>query len=154
VTVTRTASKRRDHAEFVVRADVRGQPTRESRFVYKPLPTPRDSLRSLLLPLLTNDRRRAAAARALEMPEFLPPVTHAYVDDAGRVWLRREAFQSAGSDWLVLDQQLSLLGTFHLSAGVQPQRATHGYLWTVEESAFGEPIIVAYGFPFSAGAFR
>jgi hypothetical protein len=151
VSVRRAVATSAERGEIVVRlADIAGDRVRELRIAYRPLLTPRDSLRRELETVLINDRRRAAAARAVNMPVFLPPVTALHVDEDGRVWLRREDFQRNGPEWLVLDSALRPLGTFRMPVlANSAQYPTMSFFWNHEEDDLGEPRVVGYAFPFS-----
>ena len=149
--IERPAARRGEEAEFVVRLEILGRAHGEVRFKYAPIRTPRDSLRDFFNRRYSDPRAQFAARRALDMPEFLPPISAAFADDAGRLWLRREEYQRANPQWLVLDAALRPLATFRFPGAVTEQRLSGGLFWVIERNDVDDPAVVGYRFSAFSG---
>lgn len=154
--VERPAPVSSDEAAFrVLRVDPAGDTAFVRSFSFEPVPYSNaaerleetaSDLRRALGPNVTGDRDRVAQTlrSSMEVPEYHVPVSAAAAGVSGSLWLRREAVDAPGHQWLLLDPDGTLRGRTELPAGAMVRSADGDVLWVSVRDELGVPWLVRY----------
>ncbi|HRN53317.1 MAG TPA: hypothetical protein PK788_07455, partial [Gemmatimonadaceae bacterium] len=147
VIVDRRSDHSRSRAFPVVAVSPRGDTLWTTRVRYQPRPiarSVRDSVVGRIVRISARNGATEAQVRAaLHLPAAYPPVTDAFEDNDGRIWLRRE-----DEGPRVVYQRLSAAGALDLEVSVGRSvrlRAARGNLvWAISTDEDGVPSIERY----------
>lgn len=153
IEVVRTLADNADAGVFSVSRFRFDGSVRYSRsFRYLPVGYPE----TVLSPIVGRTARRSvggldstsahdAIRRALNVPEFQPPIQRVHLGDDGGVWLRREDDGQDALQWIVLDPDGHPRGQLRLPrAGFTLSWSHDNRLWAIERDELGIPWLVRY----------
>ena len=81
--------------------------------------------------------------RAIDVPDYHPPLRDLVQGSGGSVWIGRE-FSASGRNWLIAQEGAGTVARITLSRDQRPLSPTDGYVWILEPGAFDLPRIVKY----------
>lgn len=92
----------------------------------------------------SKDELQAALGRALDLPDYLPPVTQARLSKDGSIWLRRDGRDPTYFRWTVLDPSGEPEGEVRLAREATPYVFDGDHIWAVVTDDFDIPFVVHY----------
>ena len=87
---------------------------------------------------------RSAIEKGVWWPSYKPPVQSVWVDNDGRIWLRRDDPLPGQQAWEVWDRAGRRLGNVEIDGPATPRAAQGSSVWSVTLDDLGVPLIVAY----------
>lgn len=117
---------------------------------YHPRPISADLVRIVVDDILREDPSPAEQGladrvrSALEVPEFLPPVTSLLVGDDGTIWIRRERTSEPATEWTVLDNTGHKLFSAKIDNSLRLLAANRTGFWAVQSVPGREDRLLRY----------
>lgn len=143
----------------LTRFDPGGNPVLRQELVFEPREVPPEAIREVVAegmrkaaaPVEAARRRGASVSndlesmvrRALDVPEYYPPVQDVAAGADGSIWLRPTG-QADVNRWVVLGPEGSRLYEVELPAGVRVQQATVNRAWATRTDDLDVPYVVGY----------
>lgn len=119
------------------------------RAIYYPYPNPPLVRDDILAQYSDDEEQLKSIIRNVDMPDTLPVFSSFYVDDEGRIWVKKMTDDFEEAEYAVLANSGELLATFTWPAGNIVQEIRNGHLYTMETNEeTGLREIVKYKFDF------
>jgi hypothetical protein len=157
ITIDRLAATYSRASSFTItwRENRSGRVRRQIRLPYTPVAMPgavRDSVTKYWIKRIMQSptfgvrgeaAARAVVRRALFLPDYLPPVTYAFVDAIDRIWLKRES-RSDGALWQIIGGDGRLVGTVLTDPRNRLLGSDGVIVWGEKRGEFDVPVLVKW----------